>query len=83
MHGGICLRFRAMVAPTCQLPGLKMAIPDAQYMAVPKVPVNACAPVVGQHPVAGRPPWPRCRCWSVEAEPCNPMRSRMMGWVFP
>jgi hypothetical protein len=34
--------------PGGQLPGLKMAMPDAQYMAVPKVPEKPCAPVVGR-----------------------------------
>lgn len=31
-----------------QLPGLKMAMPEAQYMALPKVPVKLWAPVAGK-----------------------------------
>jgi hypothetical protein len=33
--------------PEDQLPGLKMATPAAQYMAVPNVPAKDCAPEVG------------------------------------
>ena len=31
-----------------QLPGLKKAIPEAQYIAVPKVPVKFCVPELGR-----------------------------------